>query len=270
MKLFYSFLFVCSVCFSQGNNNVLKISYNASSKHFNNWKNAEVEEHILLINGNNAIYQSSINMKIDSLKATNKFSAASSPYFTYNTYALEIEGNNLTYYNTIFRDEYQYEETLDFKWQLSDEIKMVNGYSCKMATVNYGNRDWIAWYTQEIPISFGPYKFGGLPGLIIKLYDDTYSFQFDVQEIDKIPPVPLKKLYHKKSLNERIVTSHDQFHSLLIEFNSLNVNDRLNFNNTGRPIQVNLSRVDSDSDKKKMREPSLHKNINFIEMINEN
>ena len=43
------------------------------------------------------------------------------------------------------------------------------------ATTSYGGRDWIAWFTAEIPFQDGPYKFYGLPGLIVKMEDTTGS-----------------------------------------------------------------------------------------------
>jgi GLPGLI family protein len=267
MKLLSCFLLIGATCFSQTGKDVLKVSYTSSSKHFNDWTNPKIEEHVLLINGDKAIYQSSVSMKIDSLRINGKYNVASSPYFTYNTYAIEIEGNQLTYYNTIFRDEYQYEETLDFEWKLYNEVKEINGYSCKMAKVNYGNRNWVAWYTAEVPLPYGPYKFGGLPGLIVKLYDSTYSYEFELLGISKIPQVPLKKLYHKKAVSERIGTTREEFHVLLNEFNSLSFNDRINFKNTGRKVQLNLSRKDGNNDQKKFRESTFYEKINFIEVI---
>lgn len=41
-----------------------------------------------------------------------------------------------------------------------------------------GGRDWVAWFTNDIPIQDGPYKFCGLPGLIIKIEDDTKTHKF--------------------------------------------------------------------------------------------
>lgn len=40
--------------------------------------------------------------------------------------------------------------------------------------------EWTAWFTTELPISDGPYKFHGLPGLILKIYDKTNTYSFDI------------------------------------------------------------------------------------------
>ena len=58
----------------------------------------------------------------------------------------------------------------DLKWIYSeDEPINISGYRCNKATVSFAGRDYTAWYTLDVPAPFGPYKFWGLPGLIVKL-----------------------------------------------------------------------------------------------------
>ncbi|MGO1595001.1 MAG: GLPGLI family protein [Sphingobacterium sp.] len=70
-----------------------------------------------------------------------------------------------------------------FKWEIFEETKTIAGMSCQKASVNYGGRNWIAWFTTDIPISDGPYKFGGLPGLIIEMYDSQEFFRFSLANL---------------------------------------------------------------------------------------
>jgi GLPGLI family protein len=53
------------------------------------------------------------------------------------------------------------------------------------ATLRYGGRDWIAWFCPEIPLSDGPYKFCGLPGLILKVYDNRMHYIFEAISIEE-------------------------------------------------------------------------------------
>lgn len=53
------------------------------------------------------------------------------------------------------------------EWQLTQETRTINGYLTYKATRSKGKV--IAWYTPEIPISFGPKGEYGLPGLILEL-----------------------------------------------------------------------------------------------------
>ena len=53
------------------------------------------------------------------------------------------------------------------------------GYVCQKATTTYGGREWTVWYTPDIPVSAGPWKFQGLPGLIMAANDSEGIFSFN-------------------------------------------------------------------------------------------
>lgn len=57
-----------------------------------------------------------------------------------------------------------------FDWMFAADAPIeIMGYSCGKATVNFAGREYIVWYTMDIPLPYGPYKFCGLPGLILKV-----------------------------------------------------------------------------------------------------
>jgi len=91
-------------------------------------------------------------------------------------------------YQRKYKTKYEYEESQpEFKWQLHNESKKILGYQCKKATVKYRGREFIAWYTTEVPINNGPYVFEGLPGLILELEDSQNKYHFTAIGIDKKP-----------------------------------------------------------------------------------
>lgn len=66
------------------------------------------------------------------------------------------------------------------EWNFSDEnTDSIMGYDCSKATVEFAGRIYTAWFTTEIPLPFGPYKFGGLPGLILKVEDAEQQFVWE-------------------------------------------------------------------------------------------
>lgn len=67
----------------------------------------------------------------------------------------------------------------DFDWKLRDSTKTIGGYTCSRARCMYGGRIYEAWYTPQIPASFGPYKFGGLPGMILEIYSTDGKIRYD-------------------------------------------------------------------------------------------
>lgn len=91
-----------------------------------------------------------------------------------------------TYYNKVLPDFLQYTEPFQvFQWELLDETDSIGNYPVQKAHCTYGGREWVAWYTSSVPISDGPYKFRGLPGLIIKMYDEKEHYVFELSTIER-------------------------------------------------------------------------------------
>lgn len=73
----------------------------------------------------------------------------------------------------------QYEESSHgIRWELLSDTLTICGYTCFGAKCHFGGRNWTVWYTPNVPISNGPWKFADLPGLILKAADETGSFEF--------------------------------------------------------------------------------------------
>jgi GLPGLI family protein len=92
---------------------------------------------------------------------------------------------------------YEYIENIEnINWQFfSNETKEILGYNCKKATCRFRGRDYEAWYAPDIPINKGPYKFSGLPGLILRITDTQDQIQFICESIEKIAVPILKEEY---------------------------------------------------------------------------
>lgn len=73
-------------------------------------------------------------------------------------------------------------------WTIYPEEKNIGGYKSKKAEGFFRGRNYTVWFTSEIPISNGPWKLGGLPGLILEAIDDEGNVQFNFHDIntDKI------------------------------------------------------------------------------------
>lgn len=80
---------------------------------------------------------------------------------------------------------YRYKEKIeDLDWQVTEEMDSIGGFECQKALLEYGGRLWTAYFTPEIDIHDGPYKFTGLPGLIIKISDETDSWEFNLTAVE--------------------------------------------------------------------------------------
>lgn len=88
--------------------------------------------------------------------------------------------------------DYIYEDELNAQdWLFIDSTKTILNYSCQMATCDFRGRQWTAWFTPDIPISDGPWKFGGLPGLIMEVYDLRSQYHFTIIGLQKVENEPI-------------------------------------------------------------------------------
>lgn len=98
----------------------------------------------------------------------------------------DIANNKLANDEQLFMDRYRYEEELPhFDWNLTEDTDMVCGYKCQKAVASFRGRDWNVWYTEEIPVDNGPWKFNGLPGLILKAEDSKQEHRLEAIQVRK-------------------------------------------------------------------------------------
>ena len=87
---------------------------------------------------------------------------------------------------------YKYEEESAMpQWTIIGETTEIMGYQCIKATGSLGGRDYEAWFTLSIPISAGPWKLGGLPGLILRAYDSNRHYVFECSGIERLKQQPI-------------------------------------------------------------------------------
>lgn len=68
-------------------------------------------------------------------------------------------------------------------WTIGAEKATLLGHVCQQATTHWRGRTFTAWFAADIPVQAGPWKFGGLPGLILKVEDADGLYRFEAVEI---------------------------------------------------------------------------------------
>ena len=152
----------------------------------------------LQISDERAFFISDSRLKFDSLflqqynkRGNNSFNIDMRGFPSSKFKFLIIQTNdNLQHYESAGRTLLVYNSTLINNWKLINETKTINSIACKKAEVHYKGRDWTAWYSTEIPFPYGPYKFSGLPGLIVKITDKTGDYDFEL--VKAVPSSNLK------------------------------------------------------------------------------
>lgn len=158
----------------------LQTSKFTSSVISNTLKNLKSLEFELKFNNNESVYFIKENMSVD---------VSNSNYKS----AKNIAGNELIYLNskenkklvqkTFIGDKFLISDTLTRNWKITAEKKHINGYLCYKAQIiltpdkiNTSGKSITAWFTNEIPVSFGPKGYSGLPGLILELHENNLVF----------------------------------------------------------------------------------------------
>ncbi|WP_276876914.1 GLPGLI family protein [Chryseobacterium joostei] len=79
-----------------------------------------------------------------------------------------------------------YSEDLKFNWNILSDKQKIGEYNTQKATTEFGGRKWTAWFSTDIPFQDGPYKFSGLPGLIVKIEDADKNYSWVLQGNKKV------------------------------------------------------------------------------------
>lgn len=95
-------------------------------------------------------------------------------------------------YTKLIIDFFTFEEKYaPQEWLISDSTKQILGYFCQKAQCGFRGRIWTAWFTPDIPISDGPWKLNGLPGLILEAYDENRDYAYTIRSIKQSDLTPV-------------------------------------------------------------------------------
>lgn len=78
------------------------------------------------------------------------------------------------------------EKTTGTDWTLQVEWDTICGYPCQKAEGEYGGRTWTAWFAESLPSRFGPWRLGGLPGLILRAVSNDGIHRFECRKVETV------------------------------------------------------------------------------------
>lgn len=98
-----------------------------------------------------------------------------------------IPTEKITLTREIVKDKYR--TTTDknlFDWTIHEDRDTIAGFRVQKATARFAGRNYTAWFTNEIPFPDGPYKFHGLPGLIVKIGDEKAHYVYELKRLQEL------------------------------------------------------------------------------------
>ncbi|MFY8003718.1 MAG: GLPGLI family protein, partial [Chitinophagaceae bacterium] len=216
--IFIVFL-LCSFALMAQNteNSCWKISYNYS--HIKDTARPNIvykENMVLLTNKEKSLYLSEYEFKIDStfndnmakVKAGITIDLPNEPikfkYHTFESLLFVQQESTLYSIKPWTGDKIVIEEIWpNTKWQLLDSTQIIGGLTCYSAIGVVKGRTYTVWYCPDYPVSAGPWKIRGLPGLIVAATDASKTISFQLQSINNISyPVGLPEKTTKLTLTE--------------------------------------------------------------------
>jgi GLPGLI family protein len=90
---------------------------------------------------------------------------------------------NIYYSKVLFPGYILKDKDYTIEWEIQDNFKNILEYSCQEATCSFRGRNYKAYFTTEIPIKNGPYKFDGLPGLILEVISDDKTIWIKAKKV---------------------------------------------------------------------------------------
>lgn len=149
----------------------------------------------------------------------------------------------------------------NIQWNISDSTKKLGGYTVIKATTCFRGRNYIAWFTPEIPVPYGPWKLIGLPGLILQAYNPEKSIYFSAKKIKinntgKIGSIPPNTIERIVNLEEyKTIMSNKRYRT---KKHALKVGRQFTRKNSEAKIKVIMPQTETmeifDKDKKKCQE----------------
>lgn len=197
---------------------------------------------------------SKLLFKADSLNtAAIKSGAESAPLFQEIVPPIEVyknypENKITNTYRTFAQGPiYLYEEDkIKFDWKILPDKKKYLTYTCQKATTTFRGRTYEAWFSTDIPISEGPYKFTGLPGLILEIQDTKGQYVYKCIGIQKLKtklPIKMWSWQYVSTTREKLNASLIRMYKSPIGFlNSIGIQImKMNENRMLEPGDLNYS-----------------------------
>ncbi|WP_241330769.1 GLPGLI family protein [Chryseobacterium arthrosphaerae] len=205
--LVVGFLQLYALLFSQNGKAVMQITYETRiiSDSLNR-QHAQQYEMVLLCNATESVYYSpeAKNYYTRSDKTAGVVTTAGViPKYPKTEYSIYKSDHTLTAFLPVGKYIFRFQEP-DLKWEILNDTKKVQNYHCRLAQTTTDTGDiFFAWYTEDIPIPEGPFRFKGLSGMVLEVYNKSRTIEISAASIQKneetISPLPYTSVVKAKT-----------------------------------------------------------------------
>ncbi len=208
--------------------------------------------YVLDVNYNNIKFYNLEYLKNDSIQNAKGYRQ---PIFSYPDLSIRVGRLKKQNFYTTYYDltpSYYSVRTKDFQnWKIINETKIIGTFKCQKAVANFAGRNWTAWFTQDIPYPYGPYKFNGLPGLILEVYDNSNNYHFTFIGNRKVRESDSSRFFETEQGNKPFSVTMDEWKKIQLSY----------FLNPLKDFEDGLIVEDSNGNKNQVDSRAATKNI---------
>lgn len=131
------------------------------------------------------------------------------------------------------------EEMTTIQWKITTATKEIKGLKCQKAIGDCKGRTYEAWFCKDYPYGAGPWKLGGLPGLIIEASDIKNQVFFSFISYEKLP-LNAADMSIPQKINKVPLDSYKKFISSLVVYQAGDKKFKVVDDGTGDPLVSNM------------------------------
>lgn len=133
--------------------------------------------------------------------------------------------NEIQMIKIVLDRKYLITDQLNYTWKITNEAKQIHNFTCYKATTTFRGNNFEAWFTPDIPVNAGPWKWYGLPGLIVEATDTDKSEVYLLEKIEKLSDeIPFPSTQSEKLTLKKFFKNADEaMDAFLSESNGRNV-----------------------------------------------
>jgi len=147
----------------------------------------------LFILNDKTVYASNARIQSDSLRIQLRksmdfsvLSVSKKKGFQNEYITADLKNKTIAQHARINDKSFRFDSKADVQWKSEPTTKRIGPYLARKATGILSGRHYTVWYTTEIPIPAGPFKFFGLPGFVLEAEDDTKDIRFELVSVKKL------------------------------------------------------------------------------------
>lgn len=154
---------------------------------------------------------------VDSVTAKQSFIVFASEHFNkgfypfiFDSWISDLSSGELTFVGRLAAEDYIIKQPVPtIEWRMTGETKQISGYGASLVEGEIDGETWRVWYTEDVPASAGPWKIGGLPGLVLSASNKSETHSFEITSIkDVMEPIVISDYQY-------ISTTNDKYQKLL-------------------------------------------------------